>query len=195
MFDVETTGFKKSDRIVEVGFARFEQGVLVATWGSLVNPRMKFPDEVSRVHGIRCCDVVGAPTFAAVIGGIARITRNAWPAAYSAGFDQRFLSTEADRIGLDLDLDTPFLNASVRWLDPLVWVRQLNDGKRGNKLTEACKRFGVPIGTAHRATDDAVAAGHVLLDGLREKLPYVTMHEMLRRQHDYAESQEREREW
>ena len=34
IFDVETTGLEDSDRIVELGLARFEGGELVKRWGS-----------------------------------------------------------------------------------------------------------------------------------------------------------------
>lgn len=180
LFDVETTGLGDGDRVVEVGFARFEDCKLVDSYGTLVFPEREIPDEATGVHGISTLDVSTAPRFLETLPQAVRISRGAWPCAYHATFDQHFLLMEMDRLGLD-PIETPLFDPAYRWLDPLTWARYL-DGTWGNKLVDACARYGISIESAHRAQDDAIAAGLLLFEGLRERLPNVTMTELLRRQ-------------
>ncbi len=49
------------------------------------------------------------------------------------------------------------------WIDPLVWARELQQGEKSRSLGAVAERLGIEIGQAHRAADDAVAAGRVLL--------------------------------
>jgi len=193
LFDVETTGLDdEEDRVVEVGFARFEKGSLVDQWGTLVYPQREIPEEASAIHGISQVDVATAPIFARIIGEALRISRDAWPAAYNASFDRKFWAQEIGRL-LIPPMRTPIFDPSVRWFDPLVWVRQYDGIWGGNKLTDACDRYGISLENAHRATDDAVAAGRLLFEALRERMPSVTMTEMLRRQAYYNEKHEADR--
>lgn len=191
IYDVETTGLDETqDRIVEMGFARFEKRELVAQWGTLVYPGIEIPAESTAIHGISTADVAQAPSFHHTMSNIVKITHGAWPAAYNEAFDRKFWNSEQGRAG-GFDLPTPIFHSKYRWLDPLIWIRHM-DGLWGkNKLTVACERYGVELNNAHRATDDAVAAGKLLfaLD-----LPAMSMFEMLRVQAEIAEVQDRERE-
>lgn len=191
VFDVETTGLDEVDRVVELGLARFERGELVDQWGTLVYPDMEIPAEATEIHGISTVDVATAPPFVGAIPDIARIARDAYPTAYNASFDRRMWSSELRRTLLS-DITLPIFDPTLRWLDPLTWVRKI-DGIRGkNKLTVACERYGVSLQNAHRATDDAVAAGRLLYT-LKERLPSWTMTEMLRRQEQLYRKQDNER--
>lgn len=194
-FDVETTGLDTGeDRVVEVGFARFEKTKLVDTWGTLVYPERMIPEEATSVHGISQMDVATAPPFIAVVNNALRISRNAYPAAYNASFDSEFWALELARAVLP-PLQTPIFDPTVAWLDPLVWVRQIDGLWEGNKLTDVCHRYGVVLASAHRATDDAAAAGEVVF-ALRDRIPSVTMTELLRRQMYFARKQdEQQRGW
>jgi DNA polymerase-3 subunit epsilon len=86
------------------------------------------------------------------------------------------------------------------WLDPLTWVRQIdgiwgprtNGQRSGNKLTEACARWGVALDSAHRAQHDAEASGRLLYE-IGKQMPRVTMSELLRRQRFLWERQDKER--
>lgn len=191
VFDVETTGLGAADRVVELGLARFEHGELVDQWGTLVYPGMEIPAEASAIHGISNSDVAAAPPFVGSLPGILRIAQGAYPVAYNANFDRRFWAHELGRT-LVRDITLPIFDPALRWLDPLTWVRKIDGIWGKNKLTVACERYGVPIENAHRATDDAVAAGKLLYT-LKERLPPWTMTEMLRHQthHDQAQDDER----
>ena len=58
--DCETTGVDpKTDRIVELGFQRWEAAGMTKEWRTLVNPGVPIPAAASRVHGIYDLDVRG----------------------------------------------------------------------------------------------------------------------------------------
>jgi DNA polymerase-3 subunit epsilon len=85
------------------------------------------------------------------------------PLAYNAEFDRAFLLAELARAGGSLAPELPpALRKGVDWLDPLVWARELQQSEKSKSLTLVAERLGIEIGQAHRATDDAQAAGRVL---------------------------------
>jgi len=192
VFDVETTGLEQDDRVVEVGAARFEGGHLTERWGSLVNPGRPIPYEATEIHGISDQDVSSAPPFLGAVADLARLARNAYPVAYNAVFDRRFLCDEMSRTSLTGLSGIPMFDPRLRWLDPLVWMRKTYGIWGKNKLTVCCNRYGIDIGNAHRATDDAVATGKLMLV-LRDKVHPVTLTELLRRQYIFAQRQDSER--
>lgn len=194
MFDTETTGLKDDDRVIELGAVRFEDGEAVDQWGTLLYPGREIPEEASAIHGITTFDVSTAPPFVGSLPQLLRLCRNAWPAAYNADFDKRFLFRELGLLSQELDLSAfPMFDPSVRWIDPLIWLRFL-DGLWGkNKLAVACERHGVKLENAHRATDDAIAAGKLLYGPVKERLPPWTITELLRLQTMHGEKQEEER--
>lgn len=194
VFDTETTGLEDHDRVVELGLARFERGKLVDQWGTLVYPDMEIPEEATAIHGISTADVATAPPFIGALPAVTRLCRDAWPCAYNASFDIKMFQRELSWLGLG-ELRLPMFHPNYRWIDPLVWARKDGGVWGGNKLTEVAGRLGIDIGTAHRATDDAVATGRVLL-AMRETLPPVTMTELLRRQqHWHIRQREELRRW
>jgi DNA polymerase III alpha subunit (gram-positive type) len=76
----------------------------------------------------------------------------AQPAAFNAGFDRWFCPPWA------------LADWTWPWLDTLTLVRIVDRYVRGpgrHKLTKACARHGIPLLSAHRADDDARAAGEL----------------------------------
>lgn len=182
--DFETTGYSATyDAIVEAAVVRMHHGHVLDRWSTLVNPGRSIPRGAQDVHGITGFDVHRAPTFVSALPALLHRLHGAIPVAYGAEFDRRMLLAEAERVQLD---DLPFLalDRVLPWIDPLYWARALDrfDKKsRGNKLHEACARWGVPLVEAHRALHDAEAAGALLW----KMSPYIgrmTVSELLRRQ-------------
>lgn len=191
VFDVETTGLSPDDgdRIVEVGACRFEDGVCVKAWGSFVNPGRPIPEEASKIHGIDDTAVQAAPPFCAVVSRILAMAWGAQPAAYNAAFDKSFLLRELSTFGVPLD-GVPLFNPVMRWIDPLVWMRHTRSLWK-NKLSEVCQREGVVLDNAHRAYADAKAAGEVLFR-MTNRIPKVTLCELLRQQTIYEKAQQQD---
>lgn len=160
--DVEATGLDPSeDRVVEVGCVVFQAGQ-VTSHGWLVNPGRPIPTEAQDVHHISDDDVRDAPSFARLVDPIVEVLGKGVPMAYNADFDRAFLTTEFARVRPPGEHPPPALRSGVKWLDPLVWARELQREEKSRSLSAVAERLGIDVGTAHRATDDARAAGRVL---------------------------------
>ncbi len=60
--DLETTGLNQyEDDIIEIGAARFRDGELLDSFGTLINPGRSVPERVTAITGIHTEDVVDAP--------------------------------------------------------------------------------------------------------------------------------------
>jgi DNA polymerase-3 subunit epsilon len=163
MIDTETTGRDANvDRIVEIGVVIGVRGEVTARWSQLVNPGRPIPPETTAVHGITDADVADKPGFAQIAADLLAFLGNAIPAAYNAGFDRGFLLAELERAQVRPDAPPPTVRREVEWIDPLTFARELYKQEESRALGEMAKRLGVEHERAHRATDDAEAALHVL---------------------------------
>ncbi len=195
VIDFETTGLSpQQDRVLEAGVACFDQGRLSASENWLINPGVEVPEEARAVHNISDQELADAPSFGPVFPELCEMLRDRLPVAYNADFDRGFLHSELQRLGGEAALPEklpPALQPEVTWIDPLVWVRELQRHDKGKKLTDVCARLGIPLERAHRAAGDAEAAGRVLA-ALAPQMPS-TYGELIRLQTRYAARQELER--
>ena len=141
----------------------FDGGVVTDRWSQLINPGKDLDPEVTRLTGIKPEDLVGQPGFAEVAPHLHRRLLGRTLVAYNASFDRGFLLHEFNRAGLSLP-------RGARWLDPLVFAKQLQKGQGNHKLGSVAKRLNVTLEEAHRAAADAECAGWVLLK-LAEQMP------------------------
>jgi DNA polymerase III subunit epsilon len=165
VIDFETTGLSaENDRVVEMGVAVFNDGELVESKNWLVNPEMPVPEAASAVHGITDAMLADAPTFVVVLDEALPMLTGRLPMAYNAPFDRAFLRAEFARLGREVPEGVHALDESTAWIDPLVWVREIQKYDKGKKLTDAARRLRIDLTNAHRAESDAVAAGRVMLE-------------------------------
>lgn len=189
VIDFETTGLSpEEDRIIEVGVARFDGGQLSGSDNWLVNPGRTVSQEIFDLTKIDPAELEAAPPLARVLHEVEACIAGHLPVAYNAPFDSAFLRAELARLGVAGEDLPPAFDASVTWLDPLVWVRELHKNERSKKLGDVCARLGIPLDDAHRAASDAEATGKVLL-AIADQLP-ATYGELIRLQGQYAARQE-----
>jgi DNA polymerase-3 subunit epsilon len=174
LIDTETTGKdpQRGDRVVEVAVVHMDKGVVTNRFSCLVDPTIPIPAEAAAVHGISDADVKGKPRFEAVAKQIAQWLEGRVPVAYNASFDRTFIYAEMRRAGIAPSTQlgvAPALRTNVEWVDPLVWARIAQPEAKGFKLGAVAERLGVSLVNAHRATDDAEAAGMVLLTILKSQ--------------------------
>jgi DNA polymerase-3 subunit epsilon len=184
VIDVETTGIGDDARVVDVAAVRFEAGLPVARFSSLVNPGVPIPAEATAVHGVTDEMVAGAPILADALndGSWLRVCKWAVPCAYNAPFDRRFIEPELVS-SRALDITYPVVDTDLSWIDPLVLVKHFDryeKGKGRHKLEAACLRHGVEMTGAHRAEADALACGG-LLWAFKPKLGNVSAATLIRR--------------
>ncbi len=189
--DFETTGLSpETDRVLEIGIACYDQGQQTALKNWLVNPGVPVPEQARAVHKIGDEELASAPSFQAVFGEVCEVLRGRIPLAYNAEFDRGFLLAEHRRMEGASEAPSelpPALRPDVTWLDPLVWIRELQREEKGKKLADACARLGIPLENAHRAAGDAEAAAGVML-ALAPQVP-ATYGELIRVQRRYAARQ------
>lgn len=143
-FDVETTGFSKIDRIVEIGFVTFKNGLVLEEWSTLLNPQRDVGK--SNIHGITASMVSVAPLFEEIINDIFRIIDGRVLVAHQYSFDARMLTQELNRLNLTGDLGKGFCT--------LIASRNLLPGT-ADSLQATCEALGIDSLDEHTALGDA----------------------------------------
>lgn len=162
--DFETTGLNsRSDRIIEIGAVKIEQGNIVDTFSSMVNPGMPLPAEITRITGITDAMVMDAPTAAQALPELLKFMDHHPIAAHNAKFDCAFLANELQRLNMSYD---------VPQLDTLSMAQKMFPQLKSFRLASVCKHLGVSLKNAHRAVHDATATAqclNIMLAKLKEK--------------------------
>lgn len=144
--DLETTGATPlKDRITEIALVRFEQGVEVARWQTLVNPETSIPPFIQQLTGISNAMVQNAPTFSEVAGTLAEYLDGAVMAAHNVRFDHGFLKSEFRRIGHNL---------RQRVMCTVKLSRMLYPQHRSHSLDAIMQRHQLTTQSRHRAMGD-----------------------------------------
>jgi DNA polymerase-3 subunit epsilon len=101
--DLETTGATPlKDRITEIALVRFDNGVEVARWQTLVNPEQPIPPFIQQLTGISDEMVEDAPTFAQVSAKLLSFIEGSVLAAHNVRFDHGFIKAEFKRLDYTL---------------------------------------------------------------------------------------------
>ncbi len=155
--DLETTGLDHDkDRITEVGAVRFtEDGVVLDTFQSLVNPGREIPFFIENLTGVTNDAVRDAPRLANISAQILRFIGDSVLVGQNIGFDIACLRRE----GIPLD---------VQPIDTAHLSRLLLPGRNGRGLMAVAGELGVAPGVHHRALTDAQTAADIFV-ALRKK--------------------------
>lgn len=165
VFDTETTGIDPAHaRVVSATVALVgRDGEVLERYDWLVDPGIDIPEPAVRVHGIstevaRASGVHAEIGIEQIVAQLSAMLGRGYPVvAYNAPFDLTLLRTEAERYG------TVWPDPFSPVVDPLILDKQLDRYRRGKRTLEAVSgHYGVEIGNAHDAGDDAIAAGRVL---------------------------------
>ena len=166
VFDTETTGVDTSHaRIVSATIALLNaRGEVSERYDWLINPGIDIPEAAFRVHGIstevaRSSGVQAEVGVAQIVDQVRSMTDRGFPlVVYNAPYDLSLLRAEARRYDVD------FAQIVRPVIDPYVLDKQFDRYRRGKRTLEVvAPHYGVEIGNAHDAGDDAIASGRVLL--------------------------------
>ena len=145
--DCETTGGRADyHRIIEIGLLVVEDGRLVETWQSFINPETSLPPFIQRLTGIQPAMVAQAPLFAEIAPLLLDKLQGRTLVAHNARFDYSFLKQEFRRAGIDY---------STKPLCSVRFSRNLYPQFKRHSLSTIIQRFQISIENRHRALDDA----------------------------------------
>lgn len=164
VFDTETTGVETDTaRIVSATLALLgENGEVAERYDWLLDPGVEIPDAAVRVHGItteiaRSSGIDAAVGVAQITERIAQMIDRGLPlVVYNAPYDLSLLRAEQRRYGVREADVAPVL-------DPLIIDKQLDRFRKGKRtLVAVAEHYGVELGNAHDAGEDAIASGKVM---------------------------------
>lgn len=156
--DFETTGLSphRGDRICEVALQRVVNGIVEASYTALVNPQRPQSARSFAVNQISAEQLLNAPTFSAIAGGLRAALADTVIVAHNAPFDLEFLHVELAVAG-----QPPLRVPSI---DTLAIARRLFPKRPSHSLAALATTLGSPP-PSHRAMDDVLAL-RVVFDDL-----------------------------
>jgi DNA polymerase-3 subunit epsilon len=152
--DVETANSDMAS-ICQIGIISFEDGQIVSTWQSLINPEDHFEGMNVAIHGIDRRSVQDAPTFPQVSSKLVDLLSGQIVASHMP-FDRVAMARVHDKY------DLPILECT--WLDTARVCRRAwsQFAQRGYGLANVASWAGIDF-KHHDAEEDARAAGMILL--------------------------------
>ncbi|MEU4947672.1 3'-5' exonuclease [Streptomyces lavendulae] len=165
-FDIESTGLDmETDRIVTACVVQCGGGQPTVSASWLADPGIDIPEQAEQVHGIstaraRAEGKPAAEVVADVLAALGQaITAGIPIVAMNARYDLTLLDREARRYGLD---PLPAGLGGLVVVDPYVIDKAIDRYRKGSrKLVDLAAHYEVPIGDAHTAEADAIAACRV----------------------------------
>ena len=150
VFDLETTGFGREDRLVEFGAVLMEGNRPKQVLRHLVNPGRPIPAAVTAIHHISDADVVGAPRWRDVAKECFSFLFQGYPiVSHNFSFDSRMLAQQVDPTKWPRDIYTLCTMELAR-----------KNGHKGRaKLKDLAEHYNLEYDTEHAAVDDAIVAG------------------------------------
>jgi DNA polymerase-3 subunit epsilon len=176
LLDVESTGLEpqRGDRICEIAMLRWQCGVQLQTFQTLIDPGRTISPSAFAVNQISADALSRAPTFAAVCDQVLEQLSGAVLVAHNAPFDVACLDVELLRLG------RPHLANPL--VDTLQLARSFLNSDRYNLGTLA-QALGVAR-PSHRAMSDVLALKEVFVHLLNRlsMLGVTTLDDLLRAQ-------------
>lgn len=150
--DVETANdFRGS--ICSIGLVKFQDGTIVDTYYTLINPETSFDTFNISIHGIKPEDVADAPKFPEVRQDIVDFIGSDIVVAHFAQFDMGALNDVYNKYQLDYD--------DIRYICSYRLAKVAMPGQLNYKLKNLSKELNIQL-DHHNALSDAKASGLIL---------------------------------
>ncbi len=151
--DLETTGLNpKTERIIEIGAIRVEDGKEVASFHSMVNPERELEERIVQLTGITSDMVERAPKIGDILEELLSFCGELPLLGHHVIFDYSFLKRAAVNHGKAFEKNG---------IDTLKLCRRFMPAGEKKNLEAACTFFGIAREQAHRALGDARDAHHL----------------------------------
>ncbi len=154
-FDLETTGLSaREDRIIEIGAVLFRGGKEIDRFQTFVDPEIPLQQQTTELTGITDQMLQGAPKIQQVLPKFLEFAKGRVLVAHNADFDTAFIRQACRRQKLPYD----FTSA-----DTLVLSQNIMTQLSKHKLDVVADALGLPEFNHHRAADDALICGMIMV--------------------------------
>ena len=154
-FDLETTGLSSQrDAITEIGAVIFRDGQPGERFQTFVNPHRKLERKIIDLTGITDEMLQDAPDIDQVLPEFLAFCGDLPLCAHNADFDVGFLTAACEHLGLDF---------APTYLDTLILAQNLLPKLGKYKLNIVADALSLPEFNHHRASDDALTCGYLLV--------------------------------
>jgi len=169
VLDVETTGNRGDDEVIQFGLALIDDGAISGTYSSYVYTEKEIPEFIVQMTGITQEMVNGAPRLEQVAAKLLPLLEDRVLVGHNVNFDLDFLQRSLIQSG--------YAAYSGRVLDTMDLLRICYPQLGSMRLGMACNELGVKLDRPHHAECDAVATAELFLLCLRklDSLPLLTI--------------------
>ena len=154
-FDLETTGLSpENDTIIEIGAVVLQRGKEISRFQTFVDPKRPLERKIIDLTGITDEMLRDAPTIDKVLPEFLAFVGDRPLIAHNAKFDTGFIRAECQRQGIEYNLTS---------VDTLPLSQQLLPQLSKFKLDVVAKALTLPSFNHHRAADDAMTCGLIMM--------------------------------
>lgn len=153
VFDIETTGLNKDyDYIIEIGALKYRNNVLVDEFNYLINPKIKLPEIITTITGIKDEDLINQDTIDNILPKFIDFIEDLPLIAHNNEFDLGFINKNIN----DLNLN----KLNNKNIDTLALARIYLPQMYNYKLETLKKYFNIKQ-VSHRAIGDCYTTNYV----------------------------------
>ena len=154
-FDLETTGLSSlHDTIIEIGAAIMKGNEVLSTFQTFVDPHRPLQPKIVDLTGINDQMLAGQPDISEALPKFLEYVGSRPLCAHNADFDIGFVTAACERLGL------PF---HPTYVDTLILAQNLMPELGKYKLNIVADALSLPDFNHHRASDDAITCGYLLM--------------------------------
>jgi len=147
--DIETTGSRATrDRITEIAIKVWEDGEVIESWQSLLDPEVSIPPFIQSLTGITNELVNTKPVFRELAEIVDELTKECVFVAHNARFDYGFIKSEFRRLNITWNR---------RVLCTVKLAKALYPQYKRHGLDALIERHQIQVGERHRAMGDVDA--------------------------------------
>ncbi|MGD6803321.1 ATP-dependent DNA helicase DinG [Rossellomorea vietnamensis] len=172
--DLETTGNspKKGDKIIQLAAMVVQDGAVVDSYTTFMNPGVRIPSFIEELTGINDEMVKDAPEFSEIAPKVLELLDGAVFCAHNVQFDLGFLQAELEEAGYNTFTGPSF--------DTVELAKITLPTADSYKLTELSDRFSFNHSRPHQADSDALVTAELLIHFIKKlaELPLVTLEHM-----------------
>lgn len=153
--DIETTGLSYiNDKIIEIGAVKIKNNKIIGQFSELIQPGIRIPQNITGLTGIDDEMVSGKPSVSEILPRLIEFIGDGAIVAHNARFDMSFIKKSASDIGITIKNPV---------IDTLILSRLFFPQLKRYKLDIVAKFLDINLENHHRAVDDALCAGKIML--------------------------------